>query len=160
MADPYAKQPAQYSQIDPLLSGKFWIEIQGIVEATFTECSGLSVETEMMEYAEGGLNEYVHKLPVRAKYSNITLKRGFVGSDVMWAWYLKAIQGRIEPWDVSIVFSQNTGASPGKEIGRWNLHQAYPVKWHGPELRADGSSVMVESLELAHRGWDFALPKK
>jgi len=46
MADPNAKQKPQYSQIDPLLSGKFWIEIQGIVEGYFTECTGLHVETE------------------------------------------------------------------------------------------------------------------
>jgi len=149
----------QYAQIDPLLSGKFWIEVQGVVEGSFTECTGLNVETELMEYAEGGLNEFVHKLPVRTKYSNVTLKRGFIGSFTLWDWYCKAINGVIEPWDISIVVSENTGGSQGKEKARWNLHQAYPVKWQGPELRADGQSVMVETLELAHRGWAYAVAK-
>ena len=148
-----------YLPADPLLAGKFWIEIQGIVEATFTECSGLNVETEIEEYPEGGLNDFTHKLPVRTKYSNVTLKRGFIGSFALWDWYQKAISGYIQPWDLSIVVSENTVYAPGKEKARWNLHQAYPVKWQGPELRAEGGAVMVETLELAHRGWDYALPK-
>ncbi|HUZ78735.1 MAG TPA: phage tail protein [Chloroflexota bacterium] len=147
---------ADYIPPDPLLSGRFWIELQGIVEGSFTECSGLIAETEVQEYAEGGLNDYVHKLPVRTKYSNITLKRGFVGTTALWDWYRKIINGVIEPADISIIVSENTVGSPGKERGRWNLHQAYPVKWQGPELRADGGAAMVETLELAHRGWDYA----
>jgi phage tail-like protein len=42
--------------------------------------------------------------------------------------------------------------SAGQEQYRWNFEQAYPVKWVGPDFRAAASEVVVETLELAHRG--------
>jgi phage tail-like protein len=35
----------------------------------------------------------------------------------------------------------------------WNITDAYPVKWTGPDLRATSMEVAIETLELAHRGW-------
>jgi phage tail-like protein len=40
----------------------------------------------------------------------------------------------------------------GQETWRWSFQEAFPVKWMGPELKADGSTVAIESLELAHHG--------
>ena len=34
----------------------------------------------------------------------------------------------------------------------WNFQNAYPVKWSGPDLRADSASVAVEAVELVHQG--------
>jgi hypothetical protein len=34
----------------------------------------------------------------------------------------------------------------------WDFKEAYPVKYTGPELRADSGSVAFESIELTHRG--------
>ena len=59
---------------DPALSYKFYIEIQGLYVAEFTECGGLEMEREVEPYAEGGVNDFVHQLPGRVKYSDITLK--------------------------------------------------------------------------------------
>nr|QNO51306.1 hypothetical protein HDBBLJII_00003 [Methanosarcinales archaeon ANME-1 ERB6] len=42
--------------------------------------------------------------------------------------------------------------SEGNEKWRWFFERAYPVKWTGPELRADSNTVAVESIELAHNG--------
>jgi phage tail-like protein len=35
---------------------------------------------------------------------------------------------------------------------RWTFEQAYPVKWSGPQFKADDNAVAVETLELAHEG--------
>jgi phage tail-like protein len=40
----------------------------------------------------------------------------------------------------------------GLDRWRWNFAQAYPVKWVGPELKADSSTVAFETIELAHHG--------
>ncbi|HUX86711.1 MAG TPA: phage tail protein [Chloroflexota bacterium] len=143
----------QYSVPDPFIAAKFWVEIGGIASGFFTECSGLSAETEIFEYAEGGLNDFVHKLPVRTKYSNIVLKRGWVETDDLWKWYQKTIDGRIEAKSVSILVYENKVQSPSNPKARWDLIQAYPVKWQGPEFNADIEGVVVETLEIAHRGW-------
>src|SRR5258705_12857227 len=60
---------------DPYKNYNFLVEIEGVVSAGFSECTGLSSEVETIEYREGG-NFRVRKLPVLAKFGNITLKRG------------------------------------------------------------------------------------
>ncbi len=42
---------------------------------SWTKCEGLSVEYDVQEIKEGGQNDYVHRLPGRAKYQNIKLTR-------------------------------------------------------------------------------------
>jgi phage tail-like protein len=41
----------------------------------------------------------------------------------------------------------------GETVKTWNITDAYPVKWTGPDLRATSMEVAIETLELAHRGW-------
>src|SRR6185437_2479854 len=108
--------------------------------------------TDVLEYPEGGLNEYVHKLPGRTKFTNITLKRGWVETDDLWKWYANVIAGQIQTKAVSIILYENKGQSVAQPKARWDLEQAYPVKWQGPEFRADANSVAVETLEIAHSG--------
>jgi phage tail-like protein len=147
---------AQSSTVDPFLVTKFWVEIAGVAEGVFQECSGLSVETEVLEYPEGGVNNHVHRLPGRTKYSNVTLKRGWTQSDELWKWYAKIVAGDIERKAVSIILFENKGANAGKEKARWNLDLAYPIKWQGPDFRAESNTIAVETLVLAHSGWQAA----
>lgn len=143
----------QYAAPEPFVSTRFWVEVQGITAGYFTECTGLNVETEVTDYAEGGVNDFVHRLPGRTKFTNVTLKRGWVESDELWIWYLKVIEGKIQPKSVSIIMYENRGVGQAEPKSRWDLDQAFPVKWQGPSFRADANSVVVETLELAHRGW-------
>ncbi len=47
----------------------------------FREVTGLDVELEMESIKEGGQNRFTHQLPIRSRYTDITLKRGlFIGS--------------------------------------------------------------------------------
>jgi phage tail-like protein len=138
---------------DLFIGLKFWVEIDGVASAYFTECSGLNVETEVQEYAEGGVNDYTIKLPGRTKFSNVTLKRGWVETDELWKWYLKVIEGQFETRSVSIVMYENRGISQAPEKSRWSLDQAFPVKWQGPTFAATSNTFVVETLELAHRGF-------
>ncbi len=34
----------------------------------------------------------------------------------------------------------------------WDFREAYPVKWIGPTLNAQSTTVAVETVELVHRG--------
>ena len=89
-------------RIDPFATFKFLVEVKNITQAAFTECSGLEMSTEVFEYQEGGLNEYVHKFPGRLKVSNVTLKRGFATSNELFEWY-KEMEGKVlkgEPFDL------------------------------------------------------------
>jgi phage tail-like protein len=140
---------------DPHLGFRFWIELGQIEVAGFTECSGLKSEIETFEYMEGGLNSFTHKLPVRAKYSNITLKRHMDehGGDIyktseLYTWYQKIVSGKFERKNISIIIYNSIGT----EIQRWNLQNAFPCKWSGPDLSTQKGAIAIETVELAHEG--------
>ena len=127
---------------------RFWVQLGQVEIAGFKECSPLIVETEMFEYPEGGLNTYTHKLPVRTKYSNITLKRGIDEGQDLYQWYVKVMQGQMKRQNISIIVYNSTG----KEVRKWDLQHAYPCKWTGPDLKTDQGAIAVESVEIAHEG--------
>jgi len=135
---------------DPYLSFRFIIEIDGIVNGGFAECSGLQVETETEDYREGGLNEYTHKLSKGTKYQNIILKRGITDSDALWQWHQDVTAGKIKGArrSISIILMDEEQ----NEKWRWLVEKAYPVKWAGPALKSDSSTIAFETLELVHTG--------
>ncbi len=132
---------------DPYLGYRF--EIDGLDVGGFSEVTGLAAELEVREYREGGLNEYLHRLPGPARYpANLVLKHGLADVDSLERWFREAARGTIERKNLSIVLL----GSSGEEVRRWSFREAYPVRWSGPELRAGTAEVAIESLELAHRG--------
>jgi phage tail-like protein len=142
-------------QKDQLIASQFSLEGDGIIIATFAECSGLGGEIEVQTYREGGLNEYEHKLPGATKWGNVTLSSGVADSTALWDWFEKASQqkGTVGRAELSIVmYGQDRGGSTQGEKMRWNLAGAYPVRWEGPAFKASDNSVSVHSLEIAHNG--------
>ena len=134
---------------DPYLSFNFFVEIEGLIVGGFSEVSGLQVETQVHDYQEGGRNDYVHRLPGPARYpSNLILKRGLTDIEALWAWHQKVIAGRIERRNGTIYLLDRMGVP----AMWWDFKEAYPVKWSGPELKADSNAVAVETIELVHRG--------
>ena len=129
---------------------RFMVEFGGLVRAVFKECSGLKAEIAVFEYEEGGENNFVHKLPGRRKWSNITLKRGMTDSMDFWVWYLEIVAGKTRDMarNLSIILYDESH----RQGMRWDLIAAIPVKWEGPTMKADGATVTVETLEIAHHG--------
>lgn len=133
---------------DPYLGLRFSLQLGQIEVAWFRECSPIVIETEMFEYPEGGNNTYTHKLPVRTKYSNITLKRGMDDTQSLYNWFVKASSGQIVRQNISIIIYD----SQQNIKQRWDLQNAYPCKWTGPELKAESGAIAIETLEIAHEG--------
>ena len=80
---------------DPFAAFNFLVEIQGIAKANFSEVSGLAVEIAAIEYREGGdAPRTVRKLVGLAKYTNITLKRGFTSDLSLWNWVKGVLDGK------------------------------------------------------------------
>jgi phage tail-like protein len=140
--------PETGRRIDPYINSRFHVEIQGIQEAFFRECSGLEAETEVLSYEEGGMNDHPHKLPGRTKFPNVSLKRGMTDSKTLWEWYSKVIDGKIERKNVSIVLYDQQGS----EVKRWSFERAYPTKWVGPGIKSDENAIAIETLEMVHEG--------
>lgn len=140
--------PATARRVDPYITCYFSVEIEGIQEAFFRECSGLESEIEVLPYEEGGVNDHPHKLPGRAKFPNVILKRGVTDSKDLWKWFSGGIQGKVKRKTVNIVLYN----AEGSEVKRWTFKDAYPIKWTGPGLNANENTLAIETLELTHEG--------
>lgn len=127
---------------------RFMVELDGMFVASFSEVSGLAVETELLEVPEGGLNSYVHRLPGRTKLQPLILKRGVTITNELWEWYADVTEGYITRKSGSIILYNEKD----QEFRRWNFYDGFPAKWTGPELNATNSGIAVESIELIHNG--------
>jgi phage tail-like protein len=136
-------------RFDPYNVFNFFVEIEGLLVGGFSEVSGLTVETVLETYREGGLNEYEHKLAGPTRYpSNLTLKHGLTDIETLWSWHQEVVQGTITRKNGTI-YLLNNQRIPAMW---WDFVDAYPVKWTGPQFRADSNTVAVETIELVHRG--------
>jgi len=131
---------------DPFRNFNFLVEIEGITQAGFTECTGFGANTDPIEYREGGENKTVRKLPGMTKYPNITLKWGLTDSRDLYDWYRDVVNGKIVRRSGSIIVNDLEGA----EVMRYNFYEAWPTKWDGADFNAKGTDVAIEMLELAH----------
>jgi phage tail-like protein len=133
-------------RVDPFLNFNFRVEIAGLQIAAFHECSGLESAIDVIEHREGG--GPIRKLPGNAKFANIVLKRGVTANRELYDLHLKCVEGRVERKSGSIILMDRAD----QEVARWNFEQAWPAKWVGPSLTAEGNDVAIETLELAHEG--------
>lgn len=133
------------ARVDPYRNFRFLVEIDGIVQAGFSECSGFGSNVEVIEYREGGDATTVRKLPGKVSYPDITLKWGTTDSRELYDWHLAAVNGQIQRKNGSIIL-QDDG---GQEKVRWNFFNAWPSKWDGPDFNAKGNDVSVDSLTVS-----------
>ena len=142
--------------VDPPFVGKFKFEIDGTNIGAFTEISGLSVQLDVEELAEGGQNGYTHKLLGRMKWPNLVFKRGVTDTDALFEWLMTASGegltkegNKIKPRDGKISVID----AAGKTMRSWTILEAKPVKWTGPRLAASSRDLAIEELEVCHSGF-------
>lgn len=133
------------ARVDPYRSFRFLLEIDGITQAGFTECSGFGSDVEVVEYREGGEPSTVRKLPGKISYPDITLKWGITDSRELYDWHFAAVRGQIERRNGSVILQNDVG----EEALRWNFFDAWPSKWDGADFNATGNEVAMDSLTLS-----------
>lgn len=131
-------------RVDPYMNFNYLVEIDGITRARFSEVSGLTINVEPVEYREGG-NLHVVKLPGRASYGNITLRRGITDDHELYEWIQRVATGDIERKNGSVILMDRNF----QEVARWNFFNAFPVSYQIPQLTASANEVAIETLELA-----------
>lgn len=133
----------------PLPVFHFRVEWGG-TNISFSEVSGLNVETQVIEYRDGLSPDYsTVKMPGMQKYGNITLKRGAMqGDNEFFDWWNTHQLNTIERRDI-IISLLNEKHEP---VITWKVRNAFPVKVDGGSLKATGNEVSIETLEIAHEG--------
>jgi len=150
---------------DPYAGFNFTLKLGNVQVAGFSECTGLSAETKILEYNEGGRNGAALKFPETTNFGNITLKRGITASNELIAWHQEVVNGTFgtnaRSQDLRQTLAKDRGSNITIElqdetrkrtVRSWSLVRAFPVKWMGPDLKAASSEVAIETLELAHEG--------
>lgn len=132
-------------------SYNFLLEIGGVTEDArtlvggFKSMSGMVSETEIVEFKQGN-DRVVRKKPGRTSYTNIVLERGYTASDDLFRWRKNIEDGVIDRRSGTITVLDNDGETI---VAAFNFYEAWPCKWHVPEMDSDQSGMAVEKIELA-----------
>lgn len=129
----------------------FKITIPGVEIGMFRECTGLTMEFDVFEWAEGGNNEFVHHLPGRMRYPYLSLTRGLTEQAGLQQWFWQTRQ-KAELKEVTVELQTPDGVS----TRAWTFGGGYPVRWTGPRVAADGAGIATETLDIAHSGMKLA----
>jgi phage tail-like protein len=137
---------------DPFRSWRYLVEINGIVQAGFTEASIPDSSQDPVEYREGNEPPTVRKIPGLIKYGNITLKWGTTDSLELYKWRKLVEQGKMKDArrNMAIIVLDEEG----NPAARWEFREAWPTKYDAPDLNATGGDMAVENLEIAHEGME------
>ena len=133
----------------------FIFEVDGVEIGRFSEVSGLQVDLEVEEFAEGGESGFVHKLPGRLTWPNLVLKRGVTNDDNLLGWMHKSVgDGMVSRKGKA---NRTTAALSlvglnAKRLRTWSFEDALPVRWTGPSFAATSTDMAEEELEIAHQG--------
>lgn len=133
---------------NPYMGYRFLVEFEGVTIGGFSDVSGLQAETKVTTFKEGGVNDHIHKIPEGTEHPNLVLKRGITDSRLLWLWHRGVVLGKVIRRNIFVVLLD----AQGDERWRWLFINAYPVKWVGPDLKADSAAVGLESVEIAHDG--------
>lgn len=138
---------------DPLRNFRYKVEIEGIIQSGFNECTLGDRAVDVAEYREGTDPPHVRKLSGLTKYSNITLKWGLVvGANALdlFKWHDDVSAGQVKDKrkKVTIIVQDEAGV----DSARFLVSEAWPVKYDPSDLNAKGNDVLIEVLELANEG--------
>jgi phage tail-like protein len=117
--------------------------------AGFQECSEIGMSVDVIEYRNGNSRENsVQKLTGLNKASDVTLKRGIIGSLDLYDWLDDIRNGNQNALRTVRILLQNEDHT--ETVQTWLLHRARIVKHVSGPLNAKGCDVAIEALTLAY----------
>ena len=119
----------------------FTVEIEGIQAGYFKGVDGLSTEMEVIEYQDGD-DLTLRKRPGRAKYGDITLKKGYVVTPDLQKWFEDVQNGNVSRKTITVKLLDNTG----KDVQTWVAYETWPSKWKVNGFDGKGNDVVTEEI--------------
>lgn len=131
----------------------FKVEFQDIPGASgndvrFQDVSGLNAELGIEEVRSGGENRFSHRLPTRAKYNNLVLKRGMLIDSGLIKWFKDAVENFSFSPATVVVKLLDKDHQP---LQTWSFIKVWPVKWSVSDFKATENAVVIETVELAYQ---------
>lgn len=138
---------------DPLRNFRYRLEIDGIVQAAFSEVAIGDSTVEPIEYRDGNEITTVRKLKGLTKYANLTMKWGLTDSKELADWHHQVIEdvdmvdGKVRR--TVVIHIQNEA---GQDKSSYEIVNAWPTKYDPSDLNGKGNEVAIETLELVNEG--------
>ena len=118
-------------------------------EAGFQEVSGIGMEVTVAEYRNGNERENaVRKITGLNKTTDVTLKRGVIGSLNLYQWLNDIRNGSQNAMRTVTIQLQNEDHS--SVVQTWKLMRARIIKHTSGPMNAKGTDVAMEELVLAY----------
>ena len=118
-------------------------------EAGFQEISGIGMEVTVSEYRNGNEKENsVRKITGLNKSTDVTLKRGVIGSLNLYRWLAQIRNGDQSAMRTVVISMQNEDHTA--VVMTWKLLRARIIKHTSGPLNAKGTDVAMEELTLAY----------
>ncbi len=154
--------PADETVLYPFTAFNFAVEINvpgvsnQVCNASFSECDGLEMTTEVKTIREGGNNGRQIRLAGPAGFGQLTLKRGMTANFELWDWVYAFHANPQLRADAEVVFF----ASDGETVRcSFQLSRCIPVKVKAPALNAKDGMVAIEELQLAYESLKLKKPE-
>lgn len=155
---------------------------KGIGGIGFAAMSGLSVQNELIQYREGGMNTHPHKMVGQTDFAPVSFSRGVIsGQDQLWKWqrfihnWQSGVPGSTGGSDyrcdvvVRVYDHPHSNASYNDSVEQGNkttfigspklgikIFNAWPAGYGISGLNAGANELIIQELQLHNEGWILA----
>ena len=143
--------PTRRTDLDHLGGYNFTVEIQGVSAGYFKGVDGINCEIEVIEFQDGD-DLTLRKRPGRAKFGDVTLKKGYIVTPDLQEWWKNARDGQYDRRDISVVLNDNAA----NEVRRWNLYGCWPKQWKVNAFDGKGNDVVTEEITFVVEEMEIA----
>jgi len=124
-------------------------------DAGFQEISGIGMEVTVAEYRNGNDKENsVRKITGLNKSTDVTMKRGVIGSLNLYQWLNQIRNGDQTAYRTVVIQLQNEDHTA--VVQEWKLLRARIIKHTSGPLNAKGTDVAMEELVIAYERLEMA----
>jgi phage tail-like protein len=118
-------------------------------DAGFQECSNVGMEVTVAEYRNGNENENsVRKITGLNKATDVTMKRGVIGSDALYQWLHAIRNGDANQLRTVTITLMSEDHATSVQV--WRLLRARIIKYVSGPFNAKGTDVAMEELTVAY----------
>ena len=148
-------------RFDPYKNFKFRVKWDGRYVAGISKVGALKRTTEIVKHRNGGDPSSSRKSPGRTEYDDVTLERGVTHDVEFERWANKVwnhgsglgAEVSLRDFRKDIIIEMYNEA--GQLVVAYNLYRCWVTEYTAqPELDANANAVAIQSIKLAHEGWE------
>jgi phage tail-like protein len=132
----------------------------------FTSIDGLGINTQNIQYREGGFNTTVHQIPGMTTFAPVTFSRGVIqGHDTAINWMKGLFSAQLGTGlpvasatgfrvniDIYVMDHPNAGAVNDTAKMKFTIKNAWITNLNFTSLDATNGAIMFETMTLVHEG--------